>query len=246
VANTTPCLTFAPLAWLKLQYLCHSGPTEVGGFAIASEGNPLHVEEFVTVQQEATPLSVRFCDAAVADFFDGCIDRKLPPGRFARLWCHTHPGSSPEPSDTDEKTFERCFGNCDWAVMFILSRTNATYARLAFTAGPGSQLLIPTTVDWAAWPACVEQQGEQLAATTQSWQDEYVANVHQPPPRSASRGGLALLDLRATHDDRGPIDPPDDLPWWEVAPWSDELDTIRFRTVEEEDDCESINDKRPG
>jgi hypothetical protein len=27
-----PCLTFAPLAWLKLQYFCHAGATEVGGF----------------------------------------------------------------------------------------------------------------------------------------------------------------------------------------------------------------------
>ena len=25
-------LVFAPLAWLKLQFLCHAGPTEVGGF----------------------------------------------------------------------------------------------------------------------------------------------------------------------------------------------------------------------
>jgi len=241
-----PCLTFAPLAWLKLQCLCHAGPTEVGGFAIASEDDPLYIEEFVTVQQEATPLSVRFCDAAVADFFDGCIDRKLPPGRFARIWCHTHPGSSAEPSSTDEETFARCFGGCDWAVMFILSRTAATYARLAFTAGPGGQLLIPTTIDWAAWPVCVEEQGEELAAVTKAWQDEHVANVHRPPPRSAARGGLELINPHDTRDVLDEIETFDDRPWWAVSPWSDELDVICFQTVEEHNKHEPINDNRSG
>ena len=53
------------------------------------------------------------------------------PEQFARLWIHTHPGSSPHPSGPDEDTFERVFGKCHWAVMFIMARTGQTYARLA-------------------------------------------------------------------------------------------------------------------
>jgi hypothetical protein len=28
-------LVFAPLAWLKLQYLCHAGPTEAAGLGLS-------------------------------------------------------------------------------------------------------------------------------------------------------------------------------------------------------------------
>src|SRR5437870_2317239 len=107
-----PRLTFAPLAWLKLQYLCHAGDTEVGGF----------------------------CEASV--------DAGLTPDRFARVWLHTHPGSSVTPSGTDEDTFARVFGRCDWAVMFILGRTGRTSARLAFSGGPGAALALRCRVDW--------------------------------------------------------------------------------------------------
>ena len=44
----------------------------------------LYIEDFVTVRQEVTGVSVRFLDAAVADFFDGCVDRGLKPHQFSR------------------------------------------------------------------------------------------------------------------------------------------------------------------
>ena len=63
-------LTFAPLAWLKLQFFCHVGATEIGGFGAAAADDALYIQEFVTVRQEVTPVSVRFADEAVADYFD--------------------------------------------------------------------------------------------------------------------------------------------------------------------------------
>jgi proteasome lid subunit RPN8/RPN11 len=120
-----PKLVFAPLAWLKLQYFCHRGETEVAGFGITAPGQPLYIEEFVTLPQDTTAVSVAFRDDAVADFFDRCVDRKLPRERFARIWLHTHPGASVTPSATDEETYARVFGRCDWAVMAI----NYTHAR---------------------------------------------------------------------------------------------------------------------
>ncbi len=125
------CLYFSPLAWLKLQWFCHTGDTEVGGFGISAANNPLYIEEFVTVRQRTTAVTVRFEDAAVADYFDARVDRGLKPERFARIWLHTHPGHSAEPSGMDEETFANSFGVCDWSVMAILSRTGQTYARLA-------------------------------------------------------------------------------------------------------------------
>ena len=96
----------------------------------------------------------------MAEFFDRCVDRGLALQRFARIWCHTHPGSSVTPSGTDEETFARCFGGCDWAVMFILGRTGNTYARLSFSTGPGGQILVPVGVDWLHLPRWLEELTE--------------------------------------------------------------------------------------
>ncbi len=176
-----PVLTFAPLAWLKLQFFCHAGDTEIGGFGLSAAKDPLYVEEFVTVRQRATQVTIRFEDGAVADWFDRCVDRGLAPARFARIWLHTHPGASATPSGTDGETFARVFGHCDWAVMFILDRTGQTYARLAFTAGPGGELLLPVRVDWSAWPGVLWEDPEMLQREVEEWQREYEANIEVLP-----------------------------------------------------------------
>ena len=100
-------LVFAPLAWLKLQYLCHAGPTEVAGFGLSHPDDPLYLEDVLVVRQRCTPMTVRLNDAAVADLFDAMIDAGVPLARCARIWIHTHPGASAAPSGTDEETFAR-------------------------------------------------------------------------------------------------------------------------------------------
>ena len=220
-------MTFAPLAWLKLQYFCHAGDTEVGGYAVTSQDNPFFVDDFQTVAQESTCLSVRFLDTAVAEFFDRCVDRGLAPQRFARIWCHTHPGASVTPSGTDEETFGRCFGGCDWAVMFILGRTGNTYARLSFGAGPGGQLPVAVGVDWLGWPRWLEEHGGALAGLAQAWAQEYAANVTMPPT------GLWPAPLAETVETgEGPTDHPGRL-WTPDGPvtehWpEEELDAWQF------------------
>jgi hypothetical protein len=211
-------LFFAPLAWLKLQWFCHQGDTEVGGFGLSAEHNPLYVEDFLTVRQRVTPVSVQFDDVAVADLFDQLVDRDLPPQRFARLWVQTHPGSSPLPSGPDEEMFARRFGTCDWAVMFILSRTGQTYARMAFSAGPGSQLLLPVAVHWPGWPGDLTQTGS-LDARLEQWLQEYAANIQPLPPfvPAPKRGADGLFQ-------RG-----DD--WWDLEPWTEEFDGVFYEPV---------------
>src|SRR5438874_13216786 len=87
-------LVFAPLAWLKLQYLCHAGPTEVAGFGLSHPDDPLYLEDVLVVRQRASAVTVAFDDVAVADLFDAMADTGIPPARFARVWLHTHPGAS--------------------------------------------------------------------------------------------------------------------------------------------------------
>lgn len=184
-----PILRFSPTAWAKLLFFRDRQETEVGGFAITAPGDPLKVEEFATVQQEVTLASVSFDDQAVADFFDAQVDAGRRPDQFARIWLHTHPADSPQPSTTDEETFCRVFGRCDWAVMFVLARNGNTHARLRFNVGPGGEVTIPAQVDYA---------GPFGAADHQAWEAEYKANVKVDAlawRRGDYRDSLAQADL---------------------------------------------------
>ncbi|MBA4017586.1 MAG: hypothetical protein C0483_10475 [Pirellula sp.] len=154
-------------------YLRDRGPTEIGGFGISDLEEPLLITDVVLIPQQCTSVTVKFDDAGVADYFDAQVDLGRRPEEFARLWIHTHPGTSPEPSGTDETTFARVFGSSDWAVMFILARGGATYAQLRFRAGPGGQVRIPVEVDF----------GHEFAASDQAtWNHEYQENVRMPLP----------------------------------------------------------------
>jgi hypothetical protein len=151
-------------------FLRDQGETEVGGFGVASSDDLLHVDDIQLVRQSCTSVSVRFDDESVADFFDRQLDSGRRPEQVGRIWIHTHPGSCPRPSVTDEETFARVFGRTDWAVMFILARGGQTYARLEFHVGPGGCLLLPVQVDYTRPFA---------AADHAAWREEYSANVQE-------------------------------------------------------------------
>ena len=168
-----PTLRFSPYAWAKLLFLRDQGPTEIGGFGIAREGDPLLIEDVVLVRQFCTAVTVKFEDPAVADFFDEQIDLGRKPEQFARVWIHTHPGDSSLPSLTDERTFSRVFGRCDWAAMFILAKGGETFARLRFNLGPRSDIALETEIDWSAPFA---------GSSPVEWQEDYLSCVRVQEP----------------------------------------------------------------
>ena len=170
--SADPVLRFTPYAWAKLYWFCHHGETEIGGFGVTTVDDPLLIEDFVTVKQATTCVSISFDDEAVADFFEAQVDAGRKPEQFARIWAHTHPGASPLPSATDEETFSRVFGNCHWAVMFILAAEGKTYARLRFNVGPKGHSAIPVEIDYT----------QPFAGSAhETWLQEYVANIHPEP-----------------------------------------------------------------
>ena len=161
-------LRFTPYAWAKLLFLRDAGETEVGGFGISAADDLLLVEDFCLVDQRCTIATVELADDAVANYFDAHVDEGLRPEQFGRIWIHTHPGSSPTPSGTDETTFARAFGAADWAVMFILARGGESYARLRFGVGPGGEMLLPVAVDFqTSFPPSNEA----------AWEGEYERSV---------------------------------------------------------------------
>lgn len=173
-----PTLRFAPDAWAKLLFFRDREDVEIGGFGITDDNDPLLVREFVTVKQMNSVVTVGFEDQAVADFFDVQVDQGRKPSQFLRIWLHSHPGDCPLPSSVDEETFNRVFGSCDWAVMFIIARNGETYARLRFNVGPGGSVELPVQVEYGA----VFGPSDHPA-----WAAEYDANINNlelTPPSS--------------------------------------------------------------
>ena len=140
-------MRFTPYAWAKLLFFRDYGPSEVGGFGITPADDLLLVEDIQLIKQLCTTVTVKFDDISVADFFDNQVDQQRTPEQFGRIWIHTHPGKSADPSYVDEETFMRSFGNADWAIMFILAQGGASYARMRFNVGPGGETMLPVQVD---------------------------------------------------------------------------------------------------
>ena len=169
-------LVFSPLAWLKLQYLCHAGDTEVAAFGLSHPADPLYLDDVLVVKQRASAASVAFDDGAVADLFDRMLDGGVPPARFARVWLHTTPGPPSTRAAPTRRPSPASSGACDWAVMAILGRTGRVSARLAFPAGPGGAVELASAVDWAAWP----RDAERLEAERASWERDYALVEVEP------------------------------------------------------------------
>ena len=163
-----PVLRFSPTAWAKLLFFRDRGPTEIGGFGVSAADDLLYVEDFVTVEQDVSVTSVAFEDESVADLFEAQVDAGRKPEQFARIWLHTHPGGSAEPSATDEETFHRVFGRCEWALLFVLAKGGKTFARLRFNVGPGGHVMIPVQVEYGL---------AFSASDHEAWEAEYQANI---------------------------------------------------------------------
>ena len=163
-----PVLRFSPTAWAKLTFFRDYGDTEISGFGITDPDDLLYVLDFQTIKQDATVASISLDDEAVSTFFDDQVDVGRRPEQFFRVWLHTHPGDSADPSSTDQATFARVFGTTDWAVMFIVADEGKTYARLRFNIGPGGDVLIPVCVDYSLPFGPSDRQG---------WEAEYKANI---------------------------------------------------------------------
>lgn len=165
VRTYKPSVTFNVYAYCKLLWLRDRGNTEVGFYGICRDPkHPLYVDDIRMVRQSCTSASVKFDPEAVADFFDDMAQLGLQTFQYARLWMHTHPGASCQPSHDDEDTFSKSFSHQDWAVMFILGKTGDTYARLRMNSGMGVEQVIPVYVDY---------KSHFDAADHAAWQKEY-------------------------------------------------------------------------
>ena len=143
-----PRLRFTPDAWGEWLFLRDRGPTEIGAFGLSDRADPLRIVRLIVPRQYCTEISVRFDDESLADEFENLAEAGYSPLQFARVWLHTHPGDSATPSFVDEETFAKRFSDPDWAVMGILARSGASYARLCWNAVPQFEIELAVEVDF--------------------------------------------------------------------------------------------------
>ena len=99
----------------------------MAGLCVTDPSDPFYITRFDVVEQDASAAYVKFRNAALLSYYAKCGEEKvLQP----RIWAHTHPSYSSEPSGTDEKTFREYFEHMEWSIMLIMAKQGSTYARL--------------------------------------------------------------------------------------------------------------------
>lgn len=166
--NEASSLRFTPYAWAKYAYLRDVGTTEIGGFGVAAAHDPLLIVDIALVEQECSSCTVELEGESIAELMERMAAAGVPPERCTRVWLHTHPGNSAQPSGTDEDTFEEIYGTAPWAVMAILANGGQCYARAQYGIGPGGSVELAMGVVWyEAFPA----------SDHAAWDDEYLQYV---------------------------------------------------------------------
>ena len=151
-------LRFTAYAWEKLMFMRDTvAHTEIGGLAVSDTEDVMLVHDILIPKQTVTAVSTRFDQAALADTMATLADPEgeyqLPVDCFMRIWIHTHPGTSAEPSGRDIETFtgEKDFGAAPWGVMMILSDSGETHCSFRFTDVFGVQRCVQIPVAQAVY-----------------------------------------------------------------------------------------------
>lgn len=182
---SNPTLTLTPFAWFQWHYFRDLVDTEIGGFALTETEDPLLVTRLCLVAQQCDYVT---CEL-LGDEKGGTLDHldhwtsaphNLVAGQCTRIWWHTHPKMSANPSGTDEATFRELFSSAPWGIMMILSKTDDVYARLSVSTPTPHQLKLDVSVNWLI-PPMVEPQE---AINWQAQVKELVRPMPKPIPKA--------------------------------------------------------------
>lgn len=202
-------LRFNTYAWAKLRYLRDKGRTEVGFMAVTLKENPSLVIDVVMPKQINSYAFVEFKEEVLHEFYERMVDDGYDVEEFARIWCHTHPGDSAHPSGQDEETFKKEFGNCHWAIMFILGKTDQTTCRIKYMNHPNltnvlgthTSKEIPVFVDYNAdtWAVNSDARKEWDAEYAENWSERvYTSNYTSSTNYGNRTGGYSGSLTRST------------------------------------------------
>ena len=167
-----PKLMFSPYAYSKLNWLCQRANTEVAGFGITPIDDPLYVEDFLMVQQEAQPAYVEFDIDGLSEFQMAMAELGYKFHQFGRIWIHTHPSIGANPSGTDWNTFGDVMRDANYGLMYIMSKDGKQTCHLRIGCGQVGVSLdrsIDVGIDWLRPFTTLGEQAD--------WEREYLDNV---------------------------------------------------------------------
>lgn len=124
---------FAKLAWFRINCtddnvdgVVTKNPQflEVSLMGVSeSPENIGYINDFVCVPQECSSGLTEPDDDGMNTYLETMfLDKGMTFTQCGRFWAHTHPGTSPTPSGTDDTTFTKWFGHTDVGVMYILAK----------------------------------------------------------------------------------------------------------------------------
>lgn len=143
-------ICFTPYSWAKLCFIRDIGDTEIGCFGMAETDDPLLLTDIHLPEQECTLATVDLDGQSLLNYRAACRQAGLDEKHSFRVWIHTHPKMSANPSHTDETTYEQLFSGADWGVMLIVSKTGDEYARVRYGGdGPQADAELGIAIDYS-------------------------------------------------------------------------------------------------
>lgn len=159
-AASKPVLRFTPYVWSKILHMRNIADTEVAGFGISYDDDPLLISDFALVKQKASKASFDFDDIGLGNFNTDMMLKGLSADHFFRVWIHTHPGG-PTPSSVDYGTLNECFKSAPWTVMFIVGTDNKYTAKLRLQTPTKCEIDIQMKIDYnTRYPGTDEEAWE--------------------------------------------------------------------------------------
>lgn len=164
----TQPLRFTPYAWAQYVTIRDAGNTEVGAYGITAEDDPLLVVALILPQQTVSVATVEVDGDALLDMTEALNEAGFPPHRWSRVWCHTHPGESAQPSGVDEVYFDGL--DQEWSAMVILADGGDEYCRFAWNPKRGAPGACVSSIE-------VDYSREFEGSCQEKWLEEYKAKV---------------------------------------------------------------------
>ena len=178
-------LQFAPYAWAKFLHWQNQSKNECFAFGIAQDiKEPLRLTDLRLIPQIVSSHSVEIDGPDIAEYYDTMLDQGLIHKQFARIFLHTHPGRSNSPSVTDQATFDSAFGECDWAIMFILANNGTAHCEISFNVGPHAAVELDWGIDWQ--PPFEGATNVDYLSWTKDYQDNVIEEVVVIPTKKKS------------------------------------------------------------
>jgi len=118
-------LNIPPHVMTKLHTWRGWGPSEVTGFFVSSKENVLDIIDAELVRAACSSVSVDITSEELLEFYQRMAEKGIYPSQL-RVWWHTHPKMTADPSHIDFDTFDELNQDRALGVMYILGEDHET------------------------------------------------------------------------------------------------------------------------